>query len=98
MDDPGLTRNVYAPGANGSRIRSKGEGMNRHTFLVGASAVSLAAILSAQGDRPQGVTYKSPGGTTLRLMPFSFAPATIIAVGLSPKRLKSVQSVAPKKR
>jgi quercetin dioxygenase-like cupin family protein len=42
--------------------------MSRHTFLAGASAVSLAAILSAQGDRPQGTTFRSPGGTTLRLM------------------------------
>jgi quercetin dioxygenase-like cupin family protein len=32
-----------------------------------AIAVGVAVSLSAQ-DRPQGVTYKSPGGTTLRLM------------------------------
>ena len=38
---------------------------------LAASAALLTAIgvsLSAQGDKPQGVTYKSPGGTTLRLM------------------------------
>jgi len=32
-----------------------------------AIAMPLTAFVSAQ-DKPQGVTYKSPGGTTLRLM------------------------------
>src|SRR5262245_18057886 len=42
--------------------------MRRHLFLAGASAALLSAVLVAQGDRPQGTTYRSPGGTTLRLM------------------------------
>lgn len=42
--------------------------MRRHTFLTGAAAVSLAAVAGAQGDTPQGTTFRSPGGTTLRLM------------------------------
>jgi quercetin dioxygenase-like cupin family protein len=42
--------------------------MRSHSFLVVAAAVSLTAALGAQGDRPQGTTYRSPGGTTLRLM------------------------------
>src|SRR5690348_14694837 len=42
--------------------------MTRHTFLIAAGTVWLAAALAAQGDRPQGTTYRSPGGTTLRLM------------------------------
>src|SRR4051794_1929125 len=42
--------------------------MSRHTLMVGAAAVGLAAVVSAQGDKPQGTTYRSPGGTTLRLM------------------------------
>jgi quercetin dioxygenase-like cupin family protein len=42
--------------------------MSRQMILAGAAALSLAAAASAQGDKPQGTTYRSPGGTTLRLM------------------------------
>src|SRR5436190_1781630 len=42
--------------------------MRRHALFVGAAAVCLAAAVAAQSDRPQGTTYRSPGGTTLRLM------------------------------
>jgi quercetin dioxygenase-like cupin family protein len=37
-------------------------------ILVGAAAVLLVVAVAAQGDKPQGTTYRSPGGTTLRLM------------------------------
>ena len=36
--------------------------------MVGAMALALATQGSAQGEKPQGVVYRSPGGTTLRLM------------------------------
>ena len=39
-------------------------------ILAIAAAVTLCLVTSgaAQSDKPQGVTYRSPGGTTLRLM------------------------------
>jgi quercetin dioxygenase-like cupin family protein len=40
----------------------------RHPFLIAANALCLVTALGAQGDKPQGTTYRSPGGTTLRLM------------------------------
>jgi quercetin dioxygenase-like cupin family protein len=42
--------------------------MRRHAIVSAAAALCLAAVVGAQGDRPQGTTYRSPGGTTLRLM------------------------------
>jgi quercetin dioxygenase-like cupin family protein len=42
--------------------------MSRQMILAGAAAFVLAATVAAQGDKPQGTTYRSPGGTTLRLM------------------------------
>ncbi len=37
--------------------------------VVGVLAVSIGLAFSAQAqDKPQGETYRSPGGTTLRLM------------------------------
>jgi quercetin dioxygenase-like cupin family protein len=35
---------------------------------VGLVALGVAAPLSAQSPKPQGVTYRSPSGVTLRLM------------------------------
>jgi len=38
-------------------------------ILLGIMAtVALVAALSAQSDKPQGALYRSPGGTTLRLL------------------------------
>jgi quercetin dioxygenase-like cupin family protein len=39
-------------------------------ILAIAAVVALCLVISgaAQSDKPQGVTYRSPGGTTLRLM------------------------------
>ena len=37
-------------------------------FAALAGAVAVAAVATAQSDRLQGTTYRSPGGTTLRLM------------------------------
>lgn len=36
--------------------------------LAGVATLAVAINLSAQTDKPQGVTYRSPSGTTLRLM------------------------------
>jgi quercetin dioxygenase-like cupin family protein len=36
--------------------------------VAGLFTLSLAVPLVAQGDKPQGITYRSPGGTTLRLI------------------------------
>jgi quercetin dioxygenase-like cupin family protein len=41
--------------------------MKRTATVVGLS-VWLAATMNAQTEKAQGVTYRSPGGTTLRLM------------------------------
>ena len=38
-----------------------------HTVAVFVAAIASAALAFSQ-DKPQGVTYRSPGGTTLRLM------------------------------
>jgi quercetin dioxygenase-like cupin family protein len=40
----------------------------RTVFLTVAVALCLAAGGAAQSEKLQGTTYKSPGGTTLRLM------------------------------
>lgn len=37
------------------------------TTLIGLILIGVAAMTTAQ-EKPQGVTFKSPGGTTLRLM------------------------------
>ncbi|HEY7172349.1 MAG TPA: cupin domain-containing protein [Vicinamibacterales bacterium] len=42
--------------------------MSRQMIVAAVAALSLAAAVGAQGDKPQGTTYRSPGGTTLRLM------------------------------
>jgi quercetin dioxygenase-like cupin family protein len=36
--------------------------------VAGLFTLCLAATAIAQGDKPQGITYRSPGGTTLRLI------------------------------
>ena len=36
--------------------------------IAGAFTLCLVTSGAAQSDKPQGVTYRSPGGTTLRLM------------------------------
>ena len=40
----------------------------RALTMTVAIALSLMTRGAAQSDKPQGVTYRSPGGTTLRLM------------------------------
>jgi quercetin dioxygenase-like cupin family protein len=40
----------------------------RHTVCVAGVALWLAATTTAQSEKLQGATYRSPGGTTLRLM------------------------------
>ena len=40
----------------------------RKAVLVGAMSLSLASAAAAQSDKQQGTTYRSPSGTTLRLM------------------------------
>src|SRR5436305_13688102 len=40
----------------------------KRAAAIGGLSVWLAATMNAQTDRAQGVTYRSPGGTTLRLM------------------------------
>ena len=42
--------------------------MKRAVLLIGLVAVSLAARGAAQSEKLQGTTYRSPSGTTLRLM------------------------------
>jgi quercetin dioxygenase-like cupin family protein len=42
--------------------------MTRTWILGGAMALALATQGAAQGEKPQGVTYRAPSGTTLRLM------------------------------
>ena len=40
----------------------------RFAALAVAAAGLLAVTTAAQSTKPQGVTFRSPGGTTLRLM------------------------------
>ncbi len=42
--------------------------MSTIAALAGVATLAVAINLSAQTDKPQGVTYRSPSGTTLRLM------------------------------
>jgi quercetin dioxygenase-like cupin family protein len=43
--------------------------MNSRTIWLAASFVlSLGATAAAQSDKPQGTVYRSPGGSTLRLI------------------------------
>ena len=42
--------------------------MSKSSALGGIIALCLVTQGSAQTEKPQGVTYRSPGGTTLRLM------------------------------
>jgi quercetin dioxygenase-like cupin family protein len=42
--------------------------MTRAFSIACASAFVVATSLVAQSDKPQGTTYRSPGGTTLRLL------------------------------
>ena len=42
--------------------------MTRTLLLIGILALCLGTHGAAQSDKPQGITYRSPTGTTLRLM------------------------------
>ena len=42
--------------------------MTRTALLTGIIALGLAVQAVAQSEQPQGTTYRSPSGTTLRLM------------------------------
>ena len=42
--------------------------MTRTLLLIGILALCLGTQGAAQSDKPQGITYRSPTGTTLRLM------------------------------
>jgi quercetin dioxygenase-like cupin family protein len=59
------TSGTGIPRDNGSRKDRK---MTRTVLFAGIIALCLTAPGQAQPDKAQGITYRSPSGTTLRLM------------------------------